>query len=297
MQQQKPTGAKNPLGLTILKILFVGIILIVGAVILFGFVFPDFDPVNFIVNLGVLLLMLFLLGMAVLGIASFFKPKPFSPSEDFRNSIIRIAKKAKPFNAHNLFLRGEDMRTNAKWGKITGLGFMPYVVPKPVRDSTGRPIYETNEKGKIIYEKVWSETEKNYLKVPKQKYDLLTEKDGDVIFITEKFGFPLSMFFRGVDIIRANKKYVSDLIGDIYIKDVNLVPFGEYLYPAKQWQEDITRIKKQHEMDTIITTFRYNLDLISQVTQMSLGSDPTFQKIMGAQSERLTTNPSFAQGG
>lgn len=297
MNQQQPTQPKSPLGLTIIKILFVGLILIIGAIVLFGFVWKTFDPVNFLINIGILLLMLFLVVMAVVGIASFFKPKPFSPTEDFRNALIRICRKAKPFNVYNLHLRGEDMRTFAKWGKIIGLGFMPYVTAKPVKDDEGKFLYERDGKGKIIYQEVWNELEKRNVKIPKQIFNMISEKDGDVLFITEKHNFPLNLFLRAVDIIRVNKKYVSDLLGDIYIKDVNLVPFGEFLYPAKQWQDDIIHIMKQHEAETIITTFRYNLDLISQVTQMSLGSDPTFQKLMGAQSERLSSNPSFAQGG
>jgi len=46
---------------------------------------------------------------------------------------------------------------------------------------------------------------------------------------------------------------------------------------------------KENEATTVITTHRNNLDLVSTVTQMSLGGDPTFQKIMLAQAERFSS--------
>lgn len=287
---------KEPLGMFILKILFILVLVIIGAIVLFGFVFPDFDIVNFIVNTIGLLLMIFLLGLAIKGLVSFIKPKPFSPTEDFRNSIMRLCKKAKPFNIRNLYLRGEDMRTHAKWGRIQGLGFLPYLTSRQMRDGKGKPVHEKDEEGKIIYEKEWSQEDEEWIEVPKKKFETITEKDGDILIVVDKFNFPMNVFFRGQDIVRAHKKYLSDLIGDVFIKDVNLVPYGEYLYPAKQWQDDIAKIMKENEAQTIVTTHRNNLDLVSNVTQMSLGADPTFQKIMLAQSERLSSG--FAsQGG
>lgn len=292
--QSKP---KEPLGSFILKILFIGVLVIIGAIVLFGFVFQEFDPINFLINIVGILLMIGLLGLAVKGLVSFIKPKPFSPQEDFKTSLIRLSIKSKPFNVKDLHLRGEDMRTSARWGKIKGLSFLPYLTSQPMRDKFGKTVYErdvlTND---IVYEKKWSKGHNGYIDVPKPKYELITEKDGDVIIITDKFSFPLSIFSRGVDIVRAHKSYVSDLLGDIYIKDVNLVAYGDYLYPSKQWQNDISKIMKENEAQTIIATHRNNLDLVSTVTQMSLGADPTFQKIMLAQSERLTSGFS-GQGG
>lgn len=281
--------AKQPLGMFILKILFVGIIIIIGAIILFGFVWADFDPIEFIFNTIGIILMLGLLSLAVKGLISYLKPKPFSPTDSFRENLIRIAIKAKPFNVKNLYLRGEDMRTYARWGKIRGLGFLPYLTSKPIKDKKGKPIQELDEKGKPIFIKEWSMSEKDFIQVPKYKHEIITEKDGDNLFIVDKYRFPMNLFLRGVDVIRAHRRYCSDLIGDIYIKDVNLVPYGEFLYPAKQWSESIIQLMKENESTTIATTHRNNLDMVSIVTQMSLGSDPTFQKIMLAQSERLSS--------
>lgn len=288
---------KEPLGSFLLKAFFVVIVIIIGAIILFGFVFPEFDIVKFIVNIIGLVLMIGLGGLAIKGLLSFIKPKPFSPTEDFRGTMVRLSSKLKPLTVKNLYLRGEDMRMSAKLGRIKGLGFAPYVVSRPLRDRLGKPVYEKDSSNNIVYEKQWSKADNAFVDYPKPKYETIEEKDGDVIITISKFNFPMNIFFQGIDIIRAHKNYLSDLVGDIYIKDVGLSPYGEYLYPSKQWQSDIIKIMKQNEAEAIIQTHRNNLDLVSTVTQMSLGADPTFQKIMLSQSERLTSGFSGNSGG
>lgn len=289
---------KEPLGQFVLKIIFVLIVLVIGCIGLFGFVLHTFDPISAIQNtliIGVLIVLLILAGK---GLASFFAPKPFSPSEDFRTNVVRYGKKAKPYTVKNLYLRGEDMRMPAKLGKIIGLHFLPYVTSQPMRDELGKPVFERDDKGRIKKEKEWSKAHENYVDVPKKKYQTITEKDGDSVFIINKNNFPMSLINPGVDIIRSHKKYHSDLVGDVYIKAVSIVPYGEYGYPNQQWQGDISKILKENESEVIITTHRNNLDLVSNVTQMSLGADPTFQKIMMAQSERLGSTTGFNnQGG
>lgn len=294
---------KEPAGSFILKIMVLVIIAIIGMMLLFGIIFPGFEPVSFLITGITVLFFCGLLGLAIKGIVSFFEPKPFSPTESFRDTNIRIARKAKPFNVRNLYLRGEDMRTCALWGKIEGVGFLPYVTSRILRNEKGKAICETeldpttNEE-KIVYEKEWSKEDQDFIDVPKYVYESITEEDGDITFIVkkEKSSF-MSLFKREVDIIRCHKRYCSDILGDVFIKDVNLVPYGEFLYPSKQWQNDIIKIMKENESQAIVTTHRNNLDLVSNVTQMSLGADPTFQKIMLAQSERLSSGDSNVGGG
>lgn len=280
---------KDSLGQTIIKIIFITLILLAAGVVIFGFVLQTFDPISFISSVLGLLIILALIGLAIQGLLSFLKPKLFSPTEDFRTTVIRISKKAKPFNVRDLYLRGEDMRTYAKWGTIEGVGFIPYVTSKPVIDKDGKPVYQKDSNGKIVMEKQWSQADGAFVTIPKVKTEQITDADGDTIFVTQRHKFPVNIFMRDLDIIRCNPKYHSDILGDVYIKDVNVTPYGEWLYPCKQWQNDIIHIMKENEAEAIVTTHRNNLDLVSNVTQMSLGSDPTFQKIMLAQSERLSS--------
>lgn len=289
---------KEPLGQFILKILFFLFLIIIGAIALFGFVLQAFDPIAAIQNVVIIAFMVMLLILAGKGIAAFFEPKPFSPTDDFRTDVVRFAKKAKPRTVKDLYLRGEDMRMPAKLGKIIGLHFLPYQTSRPIRDNNGKPVFEKNEIGELQYDNEWSKPQQAFIQVPRKKHEMITEKDGDTLFVINKNGFPLSLINPGVDIIRSHKKYHSDLVGDVYIKAVSIVPYGEWGYPNQQWQGDISKILKEHEAETIITTHRNNLDLVSNVTQMSLGADPTFQKIMMAQSERLSGSNGFnSQGG
>jgi len=74
----------------------------------------------------------------------------------------------------------------------------------PIRDKTGLPDLKRDSKGEIIYETKWSNSERMHIQIPKIKYQMLSQNDGDVLFITERHRFPLNLFFRDLDIIRAN---------------------------------------------------------------------------------------------
>ena len=55
------------------------------------------------------------------GLLSYFAPKPYSPTEDFKTKIIRSGKQRKPDNVKRLYLRGEDMLVYSKWFNIEGI--------------------------------------------------------------------------------------------------------------------------------------------------------------------------------
>lgn len=288
MAEQQQSKPKSDLfgGSLLLKILFIiGIIIVIFLVVLVAF-FGKLSisalityAVAFIVGGG-------LIFFALKGVMAYIKPKPFSPTEDFRTKIIRMSVKVKPLNVYNLWLRGEDMRSRALIGRIEGVGFIPYLSQIPKRDKEGNIIYELDDKGEIIYEEF--KEKGKIIRKPRPQFELITEKDGDILFVVPKYKGLIGLIKRDVDLIRANPKFVSDILGDIFIKDVNIVPYGEYFYPSKQWNKDIIRIMTQHQAEAIIMTHRNWLDLASNLTQLSLASSPEFQKIMLAQSERIT---------
>lgn len=293
VKQQEKSKSDLFGGSLLLKIVFIIGLIVVVFVLIFGLVLKQFSFQNLLINVIGILIGGAIIYFALLGVMSRFKPKPFSPTEDFRTKIIRMAIKVKPVNVKDLWLRGEDMRSKARVGRIEGIGFIPYLSQVPKRDKEGNILYERDKEGKLIYEEYKERGE--IKKKPKPQYDYLTEKDGDVLIVVHKFSGLLSLLNRELDLIRVNPKYLSDILGDVFIKDVNLVPYGEYLYPSKQWQNDILRIMKQHESEAIIMTHRNWLDLIANVTQLSLSSSPEFQKIMTVQSERLS-NVSMGAG-
>jgi len=212
------------------------------------------------------------------GIASFMAKPGFSPTRRFKDRMIRIATISKPFNVKELYIRGEDMRVYSKWGKIAGLAFIPYLSSKLKTDDNGSYIYE--QKKDKNDKPIFDEDGKPVMVNAK---DYLTEKDGDWFFVVKR-GIP---FFQQTDLVRSHKSLVSDIGEKVFIKCVNLCPVGEYFYPNQQWQTDIRRIKVQHQSEAVIETYEEFLDLIANVTQMTLNGDPNFQKILKAGTEQI----------
>lgn len=271
-------------GSTFLKFLFgLGIVVLV---ITFILVFVmGFSIQSIIMGIAGMALVGVLLFLAAYGLLYLIKRPAFSPQGSYRMHLVRNAIKGKPFNVNRVFLRGEDWRTQAFWGHVIGVGIAPYFAAKRKVDENGNPVYKKDDKGKDIEIEVKKGRKKIKKKLP--EYEYLTEQDGDIVIVARRHGFPLNIVFRDVDIIRTNKKYCSDLLGDIYIKTVNLVNCGEYLYPYQQIMEDIPRIMVQHQSEVIVETYEEWLDLGHIVTNLSLDSSPTFQKYMRMKDENI----------
>jgi len=267
--QKKQGGLWGNLGLLPKILIFVGLAIIVTT-ILFGFNLGNIG--DFIWGIIRVLLGLGLLYLAVKGALSFIGGKPFSPTADFRTKIVSQAQRSLPANVYSLWLRGEDSRTRAIYGKIIGLAWIPYLTSKVVRDESGNIVYLMTTDGQKILDKD---------KKPIPLRSTITHKDGDTVFVVK------SGFFDAPRIVRCHPKYHSELLGDVYIKDVNLVPFGEFWYPSKQWQNDIIQIMKQNEQEAIVQTFNNNLDLVSNVTTLSIASELTFRKILESRNEEI----------
>lgn len=292
MPNYKDAGKKQSFfgGSIFLKaILIIGLLIVLGA-FLFAWFFGSVDLWKIITYVIALILGSFIIWLAIKGALLLWKKPDFSPTGSWREKIVRYAKKSKPFNVHRLYLRGEDMRTHSFWGKILGISFIPYVEAKFKKDKDGNPVYLKNPLTDEILTVKRTDKDGNETEVPIPDREIITQTDGDIVIVTPRHNSGLKALFSSeVDIIRANKKYVSDLLGDVYIKDVNLTPFGEYLYPSKQWQTEIIEIETHHKAEALVETYRQWLDLVSNVTQMSLASSPEFQKIMLVQAEKLAT--------
>lgn len=183
------------------------------------------------------------------------------------------------------------MHMKSKYGKIIGLAFIPYITSKPKKDENGNFIIQKDSKGKPMKRKFRNE-KGEVVEEPLLEREKILSKDGDTLFIVPKHTGLYAVINREVEFVRCNPKYHSDLVGDVYIKDVNIVPYGDFFYPAKQWQEDIVQIMTENQAEAVAMTHSNWLDLASLYTHLSIGGDPTFQKIMLAQSERLSTpNP------
>ena len=219
-----------------------------------------------------------LIYFAIKGVLGEKEPEAFSITEDFRTKLVNQCVKLKPNNVFKLWIRGEGMRARAEIGNIVGLGYIPYKVSKPMQDEKGQVMFMKDSKGNTL-------KDQNGNPVP--QYKLLYNEDGDTVFVvkTGLFGKP--------EIIRCHRKYHSELVGDVYIKDLGLIPFGEYFYPSKQWMVDMQEIMIQNEVEAMVQTFSNNLDLVANVTTMSIAGDPFYQKVLSLRNEEISRAPNL----
>lgn len=280
IDQQKPANA----GMGLLpKLIILGAVIVLILWAMRGFELNLVSFLNSILMVGVAV---FLFYLAWLGIKSLFQPKPFSPTESLQKKYIRVAELCKPENVKELFLRGDDMRLFSKLGKITGLLFIPYLTSVPELDEKGNEILiDKKNKFGAIEKDEYGKT----LKIQKMK--VMTEKNGDWLFIIQKGLFKEKM------LIRAHHDLVSTVSEKMWIKDVNVVPIGEYFYPSKQWQENIKRVTAQHQLETFIETHMHFLDLVSNISEATLSGNPDYLRMMLLNNEIISQRGGVSVGG
>jgi len=262
-------------GNLLLKFFMLVAVLLVISIVVFGIELSIPSLFWTIVKIGVAVALFMLV---IKGLESIIRKPRFSPTRRFRDKMIRIATLSKPFNVKQVYLRGEDMRVYSFWGKVAGLAFVPYLAGKLQITKEGKYIYEQKKdrNGKPIYDEEGKPVMVN-------AKDFLDEKDGDWFIVTE-IGIP---FFKQRDILRCHHSLVSEIGEKIWIKSPNLVPIGDYFYPSQQFQTDIKRVKIQHQAEALIETYEEFLDLVANITQMTLNADPNFQKIQKANIEDI----------
>lgn len=220
----------------------------------------------------------FLIAMAIKGIQSYFQPKAISPTQNNRSKLLRLAKQSKPPNVNTLKMSGEDMRFRFTIGKIIGLLFIPYGLSVPEQDDNGNVvmIQKTNIFGKV-------ELDKNGDPVMIPKMREIDDKDGDWLFVVK------SSLLGEERLIRVHHSLCSYLANEVFIWDVNLLPAGDFEYPARQMASTIKKIMGQHFAETSIEAFFLSLDYTAQAAQAGIRGDPTFNKIIEGATESLST--------
>jgi len=242
---------------------------------------PDiiFTVIRVIVGIGILVLAIKIMEKVILPKAE------FSPTESWKNKLIRIAEMSKPPLTRELWMRGEDMHTHYYFGRIVGLLFVPNWTgtPKvdarsgkfvyvPKKDREGKQVYDTNGKAVMVHD-----------------FENINEKDGDWVFVISKGIIPA---FSTKILVRASVQLCSDIGEKVWIKTVNLVPFGDYFVPHQSWQSDITKLNMQHSAETVEETLLHYHDLWSSVTEASIKLDPTYVKMMNSNTENISQKES-----
>jgi len=273
-QQQQPTFWSS-LGLVPKIIILIAVVLLVTT-LLFGFTITNIG--DFVISFVKVAIAIGLILFALSAFMQKMQNKPYSSTEDFRTKVVSKARLLKPPNVYRLWLRGEGMRSRAMIGNLEGVGWIPYLTARPKKDEKGGIIYCKDKRGGIILNKE---------KLPIPEYEIIEDGDGDSIFVVKQgflgLGDPL--------VIRCHPQYHSEILGDIYIKDVGLAPFGEYFYPSKQWSSDVVRNQVQNQLEAIMNAYFKNLDLAQTATEMSIAIDPWFSKILATRNEELARAP------
>jgi len=274
-QQQQPVTFWASLGLVPKIIILIAVVLLVTT-LLFGFAITNIG--DFVISFVKVAIAIGLILFALSAFMQKMQQKPYSPTEDFRIKVVSKARLLKPPNVYRLWLRGDQMRSRALIGNLEGVGWIPYLTARPKKDEKGGLIYCKDKRGGIILNKE---------KLPIPEYDIIEDGDGDSIFVVKQgflgLGDPL--------VIRCHPQYHSEILGDIYIKDVGLAPFGDFFYPSKQWSSDITRNQIQNQLEAIMGAYFKSLDLAQTATEMSIAIDPWFSKILATRNEELARAP------
>ena len=260
------------------KIIIIVIVATISTIIIFGFSLTNIP--QFILNVLIVCGLLVALFFIVTGVMSYFEPKAYSPSGDFILRIVNIALKLKSPNVHNLWLRGEGYIGRSFIGVINGFAFLPYLSAKNIKDKDGNNVWMKYENGEYIQDKDGN-------RIPQR--EIVTEKDGDLLFVVKQgflgMGKPL--------LIRCHRSLCNPkMVGDIYITDVGFMPYGSnWLYPSSQYQSTLKKIMNQNEIETIAMTHYAFLDLVADVTRLSISSEPLYAKLLNLRSEAVMSTP------
>lgn len=264
-QNQLKEGNKG--GLSLFQKVMLVIVAVGFVALIWIFVFGGIQNVY-----SVVLIIAFAFGLLAIGyiiikaIGIITAKKYYSPKEDFYTRISNIAKESLPDNVHDLYFVGSKMKKGYRVGKITGLLDLPHLVGKIKKDKDGKPI--------TIYSEKLKKTIPQYEKIE-------LGESGDTFFIAEK-GF----LFPKKHNIRCDRKLHSDLNGDVYIFDVNPVPYGSFFqYPFVQVQRDIPRIMLQNQLEIIIMIHEYQYDHISDAADMGIYMNPAMRMIRDSKQE------------
>lgn len=274
------------------KILILIAVGLIVSVVLFGIplTIPDIIFTIIRVIIGVLILVLAIKIMEKI----ILPQKSFSPTESWKNKLIRIAEMSKPPQVRELWMRGEDMHSMTKFtGTIVGLLFIPNWVGSPLVDEkTGKLVYvpKKDKFGNLVYDNDGKPVMVNV-------HANITEKDGDWLFVISQGWIPA---LAKKVLVRASVQLCSDIGQTVYIKTVNLVPFGDYFIPHQQFQADLIKVNMQHSAEIVEETLNHYLDLWSSVTEASIKLDPTYVKMMQSNTESISqkdTTPIQSLGG
>lgn len=249
-------------GLSLFQKIGIGITFILVVLLIWNAVsggINSFYELIFVV-VAAIVLMVFLY-VLILAAEKIFQPSYYSPKEDWFTRITNMAIDYKRDNLNNLYFMGDKDHRMVFGGKILGCIGIPYLIGHPKIDKNGK----------------WEYYESKLLKMKIPRYEKIElGKDGDTLFIYEKGWW----IFKRRHYLRCNRELHSELNGDVWIKDINPVPFGKFWeYPFRQIQQEVGRVMIQSQMEVILATHEHQGDLISQAADAGIYANAEFKMI------------------
>lgn len=270
MSEDSPSSEKQPEkkkgvleGLSFFRKVVLFLLILTLIFIAWSFLFGGVNSIWELAFVIVLTGVIIFVGWLIITSASFFFRKEFySPKQDFYTRVANAAIDFCPKNLNNLYFQGDNYKKSVLAGKIIGCLGIPYFIGTPIIDKeTGNPkMYES--------------------KLLKKEVPLFSKieygKDGDTYIIVEKGWFVFKKRYH----IRANRNLHSTLNGDVFIYDINPIPYGShFLYPFKQLQGELPKVMIQSQMEVIIATHEHQGDLISQAADSAIYYNPFFRLV------------------
>lgn len=263
-EQQQPEQKKEGLSLFQKAIFVILGILLIGIMIM---VF--FGGINNVYQFLIIIAFIFVIvivGYVIMkAIDILLEKKKYSPKDDFYTRIRNIAECCKPDNVLDLYFIGSRMKKGYRQGRIIGCMQLPHHVGNPIKDINGN-----------IVTKYSAQLKKD---VPQFEKIVLGESCDTFFVVSQALGL-FGFLFPKKHFIRCDSKLHSELNGDVFIYDVNPVPYGSFFqYPLLQGQRDAPKIMMQNQLEIILMTHEYQYDLISQAADIGAYFNPALRMI------------------
>jgi hypothetical protein len=234
-------------------------VVVVGAILLTLWIVGIGSIIKFLGYLAIILFGLAILGaMFYLIYELFFKKHKIDITYVNKKKLIEAGVRNKPDYLANLILSGDKGHTRVVWGKIIGY----------CRVQILTEVNETDEKG-------WQKYNQHPITKKMIPATEIVKEEQDV-FITQKHGFPLSMFGEP-DVVRVHPLDHDDLIGDVLLKGYSLLPISEYWFLHSQYL-DVATIDKSILSEAKRGVFMLGLADMKEIVDRAINLDSAHTK-------------------
>lgn len=199
----------------------------------------------------------------------FFKKQKIDITYINKKKLIQAGIRNKPDYLQNLILSGDKGHTRVTFGRIIGYCRIQILTEQQEIDENGFQIYITNPR------------------TNRKEPRIIILKEEQDVFIIEKRGFPFNIFTEP-DVIRLHPLDHDDLIGDVTIKGISLIPVSEYWFLNSEHLR-IDKIDKALLTEAKRGVMFLTLSDMKEIVDRAIGLDSIHQK--GMENKNLVDMP------